>query len=99
MTISEELRMGKVPKRVIDAAIRTDLYSFIQAFFSVISPGDPFLGNWHIEAMAHALTRVLRGENRRLIITVPPRSLKSYCASIAFPAFLLVTIPQVALFA
>jgi len=32
---------------------------------------------------------VLRGEVRRLIITVPPRSLKSICASVAFPAFVL----------
>ena len=32
---------------------------------------------------------MLRGEVRRLIITVPPRSLKSICASVAFPAFVL----------
>jgi hypothetical protein len=30
-----------------------------------------------------------RGEIRRLIINLPPRSLKSHCASIAFPAWLL----------
>jgi predicted phage terminase large subunit-like protein len=32
---------------------------------------------------------VLRGEISRLIITVPPRSLKSICASVVFPAFAL----------
>src|SRR5947199_4468766 len=37
--------------------------------------------NRHIEAIAFALMRVLRGEIKRLIITVPPRSLKSICAS------------------
>ena len=31
----------------------------------------------------------MRGEIKRLIITVPPRSLKSICASVAFPAFVL----------
>src|SRR5438093_7269716 len=45
--------------------------------------------NRHIEAIAFALMRVLRGEIKRLIITVPPRSLKSICASVAFPAFVL----------
>jgi hypothetical protein len=45
--------------------------------------------NWHIEAIAFALTRVLKGETKRLIITVPPRSLKSICTSVAFPAFVL----------
>ena len=45
--------------------------------------------NWHIEAMTHALERVLRGQTKRLLITVPPRSLKSICASVALPAFAL----------
>jgi hypothetical protein len=75
--------------RVLDAILRTDLYTFVQATFPIVSPGAPFAPNWHVEAMAYALTRVLRGEVRRLIITVPPRSLKSICASVAFPAFVL----------
>jgi predicted phage terminase large subunit-like protein len=74
---------------VIDAALRTDFYAFVQAFFSVVSPGNTFLPNWHIEAIAYALMRVMRGEITRLIITVPPRSLKSFCTSVAFPAFVL----------
>src|SRR6185503_3871556 len=41
------------------------------------------------EAITHALGGVFRGETKRLIITVPPRSLKSICASVAFPAFVL----------
>ena len=39
--------------------------------------------------MAHALERVRRGETKRLIITVPPRHLKSITASVAFPAYVL----------
>src|SRR5467141_2381444 len=49
----------------------------------------PFAPNWHVEAIAYQLTRALKGEIKRLIITVPPRSLKSICASVAFPAFVL----------
>jgi predicted phage terminase large subunit-like protein len=45
--------------------------------------------NWHIDAMCAALSKVISGETRRLIITVPPRSLKSICASVALPAFAL----------
>jgi predicted phage terminase large subunit-like protein len=75
--------------QVVAAILRSDLYSFIQAIFPTVSPGDAFLPNWHIEAMAYELTRVLQGETKRLIITVPPRSLKSICASVAFPAFML----------
>jgi hypothetical protein len=74
--------------------LRHDFYSFIQAIFPLVSPNGMFLPNWHIEAMACALTQVLRGETKRLIITIPPRSLKSICASVAFPAFVLGHDPR-----
>lgn len=67
---------------------------FIQAIFPLVSPNSALMPNWHLEAIADALTRVLRGEIRRLIIAVPPRSLKSICASVAFPAFALGHNPR-----
>ena len=78
----------------IRAVLASDFYAFVQATFPIVSGGDRFLSNWHIEAMAYQLSRVLRGEIRRLIITVPPRSLKSICASVALPAFLLGHDPR-----
>jgi predicted phage terminase large subunit-like protein len=75
--------------RLLHAILRSDLYSFLQAAFPIVSPGDTLRLNWHIEAMTYQLMRIMRGENTRLIINVPPRSLKSICASVAFPAFVL----------
>src|SRR6516165_3955658 len=75
--------------QVVRAILREDLYCFIRAVFPIVSPGASFAPNWHIEANAFALTRVLKGEIKRLIITVPPRSLESICTSDAFPAFVL----------
>jgi hypothetical protein len=60
----------------------------------MISSGDELMLNWHIEAITHALTKVMRGETTRLIITLPPRALKSICASVAFPAFVLGHDPK-----
>lgn len=74
---------------VIDAILRTDFYAFVQAIFPIVSGGGHLMTNWHIEAICAALAKVLRGETRRLIITVPPRSLKSICTSVALPAFIL----------
>ena len=54
-----------------------------------LSQARPYLHNWHLDHVAWQLTRVARGEIRRLIITMPPRSMKSISASIAFPAFVL----------
>jgi hypothetical protein len=78
----------------VAAIIRSDLYSFIRASFPLVSPNDQFAGNWHIEAIACHLERIRRGELKRLIITLPPRSLKSICASVAFPAFVLGHNPK-----
>ena len=76
-------------RAVIDAVQRSDFCSFVQGVFPIVSGGAQLLLNWHIEAMAEAVSKVLRGQIRRLIITVPPRSLKSICTSVALPAYAL----------
>jgi len=76
-------------RAVIDAVLRNDFCSFVQGIFPIVSAGDQLLLNWHIEAITEAVSKVVRGEIRRLIITVPPRSLKSICVSVALPAFAL----------
>ena len=74
---------------VVDSILRTDFQSFIEKCFHELNSGTPYRRNWHIGAIAYELERCRGGANKRLIITVPPRSLKSLCASVAFPAFLL----------
>jgi predicted phage terminase large subunit-like protein len=86
MSIDDLLRTGRVP---LDAILRSDFYSFVQAAFPFVSGGKQLLRNWHIEAMCYALTRVMRGEVKRLIILVPPRSLKSITATVSATAFVL----------
>jgi predicted phage terminase large subunit-like protein len=74
---------------VFDAVLRSDLVAFVQKVFGTVSPGADFSPNWHIEAICHELSKVMRGETKRLIITVPPRHLKSICTSVALPAWAL----------
>jgi predicted phage terminase large subunit-like protein len=74
---------------ILQALLREDLASFVRKTFNALCPGQSYLHNWHIEAIAYELMRVARGEVRRLLITLPPRSLKSICASVAFPAWVL----------
>ena len=69
--------------------LRKDFHAFIHRAFIELNTGTPFQDNWHIGAIADALERVRLGLCRRLIINLPPRSLKSHCASIAFPAWVL----------
>ncbi len=74
---------------LLRALLRSDLSSFVRKCFHAIAPARRFDHNWHIDAMAWHLEQCLAGKIKRLIITVPPRHLKSICASVAFPAFAL----------
>ena len=71
------------------AFVRSDLHAFLIGAFAELNPQTRFLVNWHIELIAAKLEAVWRGEFKRLIINLPPRNLKSHCASIAFPAWIL----------
>jgi len=71
------------------ALLRNDFASFIARTFAHLDPQTRFAHNWHIDLLADRLTQIYAGTIRRLIITVPPRSLKSICASVAFPAWML----------
>ncbi|MCH7910393.1 MAG: terminase, partial [Candidatus Hydrogenedentes bacterium] len=75
--------------RPFQATLREDLSSFIQKTFSTVDPSAAYRHNWHIDAIAWNLERCMQGEIRRLIITVPPRNLKSICVSVAFIAWVL----------
>ena len=75
--------------KLLNALLRQRLDAFTQRSFGELNPGVPYLPNWHIEAIEHQLLRCMNGEITRLIITMPPRSLKSICASVAFPAWWL----------
>jgi len=74
---------------VVREILRRDLTSFILRSFQTVAPGIAYRHNWHIELIADRLVAVFGGRITRLIITVPPRSLKSLCASVAFPAWVL----------
>ncbi len=81
--------MGLATRTEFDAATRKDANIFIERVFAELNSATPYLDNFHIAMIVEKLERVRRGEITRLIINVPPRSLKSLIASIAFPAFVL----------
>jgi hypothetical protein len=77
------------PDVALQALLAHDLMAFTEFAFSVVRPGIHFKPNWHLEVVNHRLSQVAKGEIRRLIITLPPRNLKSMCASVALPAWFL----------
>lgn len=82
------------PARLLEAILREDFASFAQAAFGIVAPGETLHWNWHLDAICYQLERVRKGEINRLIVEVPPRSGKSFLASVAFPAFCLGRNPR-----
>ena len=64
----------------------------IRAFSEVND--EPYEHNWHVSAIAYQIMRLHAGEIKRLLITMPPRSLKSWLSSVCLPAWLLGRNPS-----
>jgi predicted phage terminase large subunit-like protein len=73
----------------IDALLRQDFVSFVHRVFQTVAPGEKYLHNWHIDALAYELMRIANGDINRLITTLPPRYLKSIVVSVAYVAWML----------
>src|SRR5215813_3659207 len=82
--------LAEYPAQVVfQVLLANNLTSFTEFAFGRVRPGVVFKPNWHFEAVTEKLSQVARGESRRLIITLPPRTLKSLCVSVALPAWFL----------
>ncbi len=79
--------------QLYEAVLRRDFASFVGKAATSLVQGD-LAWNWHLDAICHALEQVRLGKTKRLIINLPPRSLKSVIASVAFPAFVLGHDPR-----
>ncbi|MCH9809491.1 MAG: terminase [Alphaproteobacteria bacterium] len=80
---------GVSKQRLLDALLRQKLSGFTEKCFYEVGGGQSYQHNWHLDAIAWHLEEVAKGNIRRLLITIQPRSLKSIHASVAFPAWLL----------
>ncbi|MDU8912499.1 phage terminase large subunit [Aestuariicoccus sp. MJ-SS9] len=81
--------MTKPTNSEVQALLRQFFPAFVEKVFQALHPGRTFEDNWHIHAICYQLQQVANGNERRLMINVPPRMLKSVIVSIAWVAFLL----------
>lgn len=84
----EEDNEGDI-RRAMDHFMRRDLLAFTERAFAETSPHTPLIPSQHHALVAAKLQACVDGTCKRLIICMPPRSLKSYFASVALPAWLL----------
>ncbi len=70
-----------------------DLRVFIREAWPILEPGTPYAHTWMVDALCEHLEAASRREIRRLIINIPPRTLKSTAVSKMWPAWSWLTNP------
>lgn len=75
--------------RQYDAMTRFHLWLFLRRVFAELNPGVPYHDNFHVHVIVEALESMRLGDDRRLAVAMPPRSLKSILISVAWVAWLL----------
>lgn len=73
---------------------RDSLHAFVKGAWHIIEPGKKFIDNWHIRELCLELEDVYYGRTKRLIINIPPGTLKSLIVSVFFPAWVWLHNPR-----
>ena len=77
-------------------ACEKSLAQFVKCAWHIIEPGTPLLWNWHINTVCGYLEAFHKHQlpDRRLIINIPPGTLKSILVSVMYPAWVWCTEPE-----
>ena len=73
---------------------RKGLHEFIKFAWPVLHPREkPFVDGWHVRAISEHVEAVVKGDIRRLLINIPPRTMKSLTTAVFMPAWAWIKRP------
>ncbi|WP_273144046.1 phage terminase large subunit [Oceanicaulis alexandrii] len=81
------------PRKKLDLAQKTIFYFFLLRVFAELE-GEPLKSLEYVDALCLALQQATEADAGRLLVTIPPRHLKSVAAAIALPAWVLGRDPS-----
>jgi predicted phage terminase large subunit-like protein len=81
--------MNQIPEQLYDAMARVDFPTFVARVMATLEPGNLYEDNWHIHLIAKKLEDVRHGRVKRLMLNMPPRSMKTILVTIAHSAWVL----------
>ena len=68
-------------------ACARSLAFFIKRAWHVLEPSQPYVHGWHLDAICEHLEAVANGQITRLLINIPPGTMKSMASAVFFPAW------------
>lgn len=66
---------------------KRSLSDFVRRAWHVLEPGQPYIHGWHVDSICEHLEAVTRGDITRLLINIPPGTMKSTLVSVFWPAW------------
>lgn len=63
------------------------LANFVREAWHVLEPGQPYIHGWHVDAICEHLEAITDGDLTRLLINIPPGTMKSTLTSVFWPAW------------
>jgi predicted phage terminase large subunit-like protein len=66
---------------------RRSLAAFVRRAWRQIEPGQPYVHGWHVDAICEHLEAITNGDITRLLINIPPGTMKSTLCSVFWPAW------------
>lgn len=68
-------------------ACARSLATFVKEAWHVLEPGQPYIHGWHVDAICEHLEEITDGDINRLLINIPPGTMKSTLTSVFWPAW------------
>lgn len=68
-------------------ACKRSLSTFTQRAWKVLEPSQPYIHGWHMDAIAAHLEAITAGQITRLLINIPPGTMKSMSCCVFWPAW------------
>lgn len=88
--------MAKIPNIDIDLIkaekSRRSLKAFIQGFWHIVEPSQPFVDNWHIDCFCEHLENIQQCRN--LLVNCPPSVSKSLVFTVFYPCWKWISDPS-----
>ncbi len=91
--MTRPFRSGDV-EATANAMRRENFYLFLRHMFPVVAPGQSLSGDDYLETLCFELKQAAETPGGRLMVTMPPRYLKSIAASFLQPAWLIGRDPK-----